>query len=115
MSDKQDEIFDDFAKLRELFPDDLDRIKQDEEAAEALLQDEEYSQHPGTQKIIRLCREAIVTARVKLANDRGLDEEARRLLWSLIEGRAWFLKLVARDFKSELEKIRNDVHKELER
>lgn len=108
-------IYDKFAKLRELYPDDIERIEVEEKRVSELLKGQEYAQLPETQALISLCRKDIIAARIKLASNRTLTEEQRSELWQLVDGRDWFLKTVAKDYRSELEQIDRELEVELSR
>jgi hypothetical protein len=110
MDDSIDQVF---ARLRQLFPDDVKRI--DEQRVEELLRQQEYSQLPETQKLIKLCRSDIVYARMRLSSNRHLDDKARAELWSIVDARQWFLRMVSKDFQTELAQIEGELRAELER
>jgi hypothetical protein len=50
-----------------------------------------------------------------VATQRNLTEEQRDELWHIIDARLWFLRLVARDVQSELDKFSADLDSELAR
>lgn len=104
-----------FARLRALYPEELDRIKADEDRVQKLLRLKEYASLPETAELISLCRKDIVTARMRLATTYDLDEAARAELWLIIRARQWFLGMVARDYDSELTAIERELRGELER
>lgn len=108
-------LFEKYAKLKERYPDDINRIEAEEKQVAGLLEEQEYYQHPGTQRLVRMCRDEIKEARVKLATDRNLSPDAHRELWHFIEAREWFLKIVAKDFNAELARIDGELDAELER
>jgi len=80
-----------------------------------LLKEQEYVELPTTKKLIGRCRGDVVAARIKLAADRSLAEERRIALWTLIDSREWFLKMVAKDYAAELERIDRELEIELSR
>lgn len=104
-----------FATLRATYPEDVERIEQDERALRELLERKEYAQLLETKKLIALCRTGIVTARVKLATDRALTTEQRAELWAIIDAREWFLKMVTGDFDGEIAAIEHELEAELSR
>lgn len=101
------------AKLRELYPDDIDTIEDEGKRVHALLEGQEYYNLPATQELLALCRKDILAARVKLAIERSLDEQARAELWHIIEARDWFIRMVAKDYESELLVIERQLDAEL--
>lgn len=104
-----------FAKLRELYPEDIDRIVAEEKRVSALLKQQEYSELPATKHLIALCRKDIVDVRLKLATNRTLTDDQRTELWQIVDSREWFLKMVARDYSGELEQIDRELEAELSR
>jgi hypothetical protein len=107
--------FEKLAKLRELYPEDIDRIKTDEERLSALLAQQEYASHPVTQQLLVVCRKDILTARRLLATDRTLNDAARAEAWHVIDARLWFVRMVAKDYASELEQLDQELEAELMR
>jgi hypothetical protein len=108
-------IDDKFAKLREIYPDDVERIQGEEKRVSELLKQQEYFEDPRTKELIELCRKDIVDARIKLASNRALNQEQRDELWQLIESREWFVRMVAKDYRGELEQIGRELEVELSR
>jgi len=108
-------VFEKYAKLKELYPDDIARIEEEERSVAHLLEEKDYASHPGTQRLIAMCRDEIKTARLKLASDRTLTPDAHRALWSLIEAREWFLRLVSKDYAGELAQLEAELDVELEK
>ena len=104
-----------FAKLREVHPQDIERIQADEKRVAELLKDQEYFEDPRTKELIALCRKDIIDARIKLATARSLNQEQRDELWQLVDSREWFVKMVAKDYRSELEQIDRELEAELTR
>ena len=102
-----------FARLRELYPDDIEQIEREEERVFALLKAQEYYNNPGTQQLVAMCRRDILTARVKLAKDRDLSAEGRAELWHLIDARSWFLEMVAKDYEAEISLIDQQLEADL--
>jgi hypothetical protein len=80
-----------------------------------LLKEQEYFELPTTKKLIELRRRDVVAARIKLATDQSLADEHRVALWTLIDSREWFLKMVAKDYAAELERIDRELEIELSR
>jgi hypothetical protein len=106
-------VFEKFAKLRELYPDDLVAIEAEEQRVKALLRLQEYSELQTTNELLALCRRDITTARKRLGTDRSLTEEARQQLWLLTDARSWFLEMVSKDYATELTNIERDLEREL--
>ena len=98
-------IFEKFAKLRALYPEDIIRIEADEKSARALLNKKGYAMLEETQTLLALCRTDILDARKKLATERQLDPEARRELWGIIDARLWFVQMVSKDYDAELQSL----------
>src|SRR5436853_2170228 len=90
------------AKLKELYPEDIERIEGDEKRVKELLAKQEYSVNPVTQELLALCRKDILTVRKMLANNRQLTEQARAEGWHIIDARLWFVQLVSKDYAGEL-------------
>jgi len=78
-----------------------------------LLKQQEYQELPETQRLIALCRQDIVAARIALASARDLTKDQRDALWRLVERREWFVKMVGKDFKAELERIDRELEIQL--
>lgn len=108
-------LFDKYAKLKELYPEDLARIEEEERSVSQLLEQQDYVSHPGTRRLIAMCRDEIKTARLKLASDRTLTPDAHRELWLLIDAREWFLRLVSKDYAGELAQLEAELDTELEK
>lgn len=104
-----------FSALREKYPEDIEKIEIIEAGVKELLQVKEYSLNPTTKAFINSCRETIKIARKRLAFDKTLIgcEKEQRELWAIIEGREWFLSMVARDYDSELKRIESELAQEL--
>lgn len=109
------DIFEKLAALRTVYPDDVARIEADEKRVSDLLRVQSFSELDTTKELIALCREDIVFSRIKLAKERALTEDQRGALWHIIDCREWFLKMVAKDFKGELEQIDRELEAELTR
>lgn len=95
-------------------PDNVDWLKDQEERLKKLLQSKNYALNPETQKLMAQCRTSIVEARVTLATDPRVSEEARIMLWAFIDARKWFLDLVSRDYDSELKQIESELRAQLD-
>ena len=80
-----------------------------------LLGDQEYYELPTTKRLISLCRKDIVAARLKLCANRTLSDTQRSELWLLVDGREWFIRMVAKDYQAELEQIDRELESELQR
>ncbi len=80
-----------------------------------LLKQQEYYELPETKRLIAMRRKDIVDARIRLTVDLSLNQEQRDTLWMLIDRREWFLKMVAKDFISEMEQIDRELEMELAR
>src|SRR5947209_5753797 len=94
--------FEKLAKLKELYPEDIERIEQDEKRVSDILLKHEFASQPVTQQLLALCRKDILAARAMLATNRALTDEQRAECWHIIDARLWFVKLVAKDYASEL-------------
>lgn len=108
-------IYEKMARLRALYPDDIEQIEAEEQRVSALLRRKEYALQPETQELLSLCRADILMARRKLATERSLDEKARAELWAVIDAREWVLKMLAQDFDAQLEQIESELTAELAR
>lgn len=110
-------IFEKYAAVREKYPDDLNRIAEEEAHVKELLAMQDLSQHEGMLQLVAACRNAVITARKRLATDRSLlnDPEAQQELWQIVDARLWLLGLLARDFKGEIMMIEAGLEAELER
>ena len=104
-----------YAKLRELYPEDVARIVEEEERLNTLLKDQEYYELPTTKRLIAMCRKDVATARLKLATNRTLTDAQRSELWLLVDSREWFVRMVAKDYNAELELIDRELEAELTR
>lgn len=113
------EIYQTLSRLREKYTDDddINRINDDYQSIRALLARQSFAESEQTQEIINLCRKDILTAKTKLATDRSLigDEKAQRELWFVIESREWFLKLVVKDYESELQSLYTELQEQLQK
>lgn len=105
-----------FAKLRQLYPDDVEQIAVEEDRVHELLKLQEYAALDTTKELVRLCRADIIRARVRLATDRTLlgNEDIQRGLWEEIDARLWFLKMVVKDYAGELAQIEQQLEADLE-
>src|SRR5205809_7888983 len=97
------------AKLRELYPEDVQRIEADEQRLSDLLKQQEYAALPVTQELLALCRKDILAARKMLATNRTFTEKERAECWHIIEAREWFWKIAAKDYASELAQIDQEL------
>lgn len=107
--------FEKLAKLRELYPEAIERINADEERVSDLLRQQEYASQPMTQYLLALCRKDILSARKMLATARTMTDEARADAWHVIDARLWFVQMVAKDYGSELAQIDQELEAELGR
>jgi hypothetical protein len=105
--------FSKLARLKALYPDDVARIEADEQRVSDLLRRQDFSAQPVTQELLALCRKDILTARQMLATNRMLAPEARAEAWHIIDARLWFVKMVAKDYKGELEQFDRELESEL--
>jgi hypothetical protein len=90
-------------------------IEAEESAVTELLKQQEYYELPPITRLIASCRQDIVSARIKLATYRSLNQEQRDALWAWVDSREWFLRMVAKDYTAELEKIDRELEMELSR
>jgi len=93
----------------------MDRIGAGEKRVTKLLGDQEYYELPTTRRLISLCRRDVVAARLKLCANRTLSDAQRSELWLLVDGREWFIRMVAKDYQAELEQIDRELESELQR
>ena len=100
-----------YQKLRQLYA----AAATEEQRVSELLNEQEYIELPTTKKLIGRSRREVVDARIRLATDRSLSDERRVALWTLIDSREWFLKMVAKDYAAELERIDRELELELSR
>lgn len=112
------EIYQTLSKLREKYPDsdDIERLDAESKRIGTLLKAKELAENEAVKEMIDMCRQDILMARTKLATDRRLvgDEKAQRELWFIVEAREWFLKMMTKDFDSELESIQTELQMELD-
>jgi hypothetical protein len=80
-----------------------------------LLGDHEYYELPTTRRLVSLRRKDIVTARLKLSANRTLSDTQRSELWLLVDRHEWFIRMVAKDYQEELERIDRELELELQR
>ncbi len=80
-----------------------------------LTNEQKYEELEATKTLLAFCREDIVSARLKLASNYGLSQEEHTRLWQLVEDREWFMKMIAEDFRWQLEQIDRELEKELQR
>jgi hypothetical protein len=107
--------FEKLAKLRELYPEDVDQLKAEEERVSALLTAQEYANQPATQRLLALCHKDILAARKMLATTRTMTDDARAEAWHVIDARLWFVRMVVKDYASELAQIDQELEAELSR
>jgi hypothetical protein len=108
------EIFEKYARLRELYPDDVQHIEAEEARVKKLLAQEEFSKHPVTKELLEMCRKEVVSFRRYLATDRRLTQEMRQAIWSDIDARLWFIDMIGKDFQAEIDAIEASLQRELE-
>jgi hypothetical protein len=82
-------------------------------SASDLLRKQDFVAQPVAQELLALCRNDILTARWMLATNRTLTPEARAEAWHVIDARLWFVKMVAKDYTSELEQLDRELEAEL--
>jgi hypothetical protein len=105
--------FEKLAKLKELYPEDIQRIEADERRVSALLKKQDYASNETTQELLALCHKDILAARKMLATSRELTEEQRAACWHIIDARLWFVRIVSRDYEGELAQIDQELEAEL--
>jgi hypothetical protein len=110
-------VFEKYAHIRALYPEDIERIEAEEGQVKQLLELKDYASNPVTKRVLEMCRTDVIACRRKLATDRVLMDnlEAQRELWAIIDARMWFIGLVARDFDGEIQMIENGLDIELQR
>jgi hypothetical protein len=79
------------------------------------LRQEEYSELPTTKRLIASCRSDVAAARLPLSSNRTLSDAQRNQLWLLVDSREWFIRMVAKDYSAELERIDRELETELMR
>lgn len=115
----KNDIYQTLAKLREKYSDqdDLLRIESDYKRVKELLAQKGLAENETMQELLGLCRKDIINAKIKLATDKSLvgKEDLQRELWFVIEARGWLVKILSKDFASELESIQSELEVELNR
>jgi hypothetical protein len=106
-------IHEKYAKLREAYPDEVDKINAEDERMMELLKTQEYYELPTTKRLIAMCRKHIVDARMKLSTNRMLTNGQRNDLWLLVDSREWFIRMVAKNYNAEIEQIDRELEAEL--
>lgn len=108
-------IFQTLQKLKDIYPEDIERILEEENRIKTLLRKKEYAENDGTKALISMCRREIITAKKKLATDKSLlgKEAEQRELWFLIESRQWVIDTISRDYESELSAIETELSADL--
>jgi hypothetical protein len=109
------DILQKYARLRELYPDQVKEIEAEEKRVTNLLKQKEYYSLDTTKALLELCRKDVVAARRTLATDRTLtdDPDAQRQLWAIVDARLWFLERVAQNYDAELDAIDRQLEAEL--
>ena len=109
------DIFKTLAKLREKYPEDVERIDEDTKKIKDLMSKKEFSESPIIKEVVSICRKDILFAKKRLASDKTLigDIERQRELWFLVESREWFLENVAKNYDNELASIESELENEL--
>lgn len=72
------------------------------------------SYFPGSQFLVALWRRDIVKARIRLVSEQ-LPAQRQDALWSGIDCREWFIKMLSDDFHAEMETIDRMIEAELRR
>lgn len=80
-----------------------------------VLKEQRYEEVEATKTLLAFCREDIVSARLRLASDAGLSSEEHAKLWRIVEDREWFMKMLAEDFRWQLEQIDRELEMQLKR
>jgi hypothetical protein len=80
-----------------------------------LLQQQEYFELPTTKRLIASCRREVAAALLKLSSNRTLSDTQRNELWLLVDRRELFIRMVAKDYSAELERIDRELETELMR
>ena len=79
-----------------------------------LLRQPEYFELPATKRLIASCRRDVAAARLRLSS-RVLTDSQRNEIWLLVDSREWFIRMVAKDYDAELERIDRELETELMR
>lgn len=108
-------IFQTLAKLKALYPEDIERIEEDVVRVKLILEKKNFAENGGTKELLSVCRKDILTAKKKLATDKGLlgKEAEQRELWFIIESRQWTIDMISRDYDGELKSIERELEAEL--
>ena len=74
---------------------------------------QKYDDADITQQLVALLRNGIVTTRIKLASSDNLSAAQVSELWRVIDAQEWLIRMVAKDYKAELEQIDRELESEL--
>jgi hypothetical protein len=66
---------------------------------------DKYFELEETKRLLALCRNEVIKARISLAIEPGVAPQHRSRLWKLIDSREWFIRMLAEDFNDQLEQI----------
>ena len=66
-------------------------------------------------QLVALWRRDIVKARIRLVSEGSNIDRVQDAIWSGIDCREWFIKIMAEDFHAELETIDHMIEAELRR
>jgi hypothetical protein len=74
---------------------------------------QKYDDADITRQLVALLRNGIVTTRIKLASSDNLSAAQVSELWRVIDAQEWLIRMVANDYKAELEQIDRELESEL--
>ena len=101
--------------MSEFNPEDVRLIITEEKHVTELLNKQEYYELPTTRRLIAFRRKDIAAARLKLGTSRTLSDAQRSELWLLVDSHEWFIRMVAKDYAAELERIDRELEAQLSR
>lgn len=115
MTLEHDTVYQKLAAIRAKYPDELQRIEEDEHRITKLLQAEEFYAHPVMKDLLSVCRRDVLFSRKALATNRELDDDERVELWNVVDARLWFIERASQNFQSELAAMDQELETELAR
>jgi hypothetical protein len=74
---------------------------------------QKYDDADITRQLVTLLRNGIVTTRIKLASSDNLSAAQVSELWRVIDAQEWLIRMVAKDYKAELEQIDRELESKL--
>lgn len=109
------DIFEIISEVKNKFPEDVERIDEEVKSLKDILVMQNYAEQEGSKLLAKMCREQIGIAQRRLATDKSLigDEKSQRDLWLVIDSRMWILGFLSKDYKQEVENMRNQFLNDL--